>query len=253
MNKLIQYKKPELILLAEKVKLRDYPEEKRNSLTMQFIFKLLNLLGVNDGKTEQHNALAVHVSEFYKDYTFEQMDKAFGLFVSGAFNVKPFQQLNAVVYGSVMSEFFNYEKEQTKIYKMKVMEQKETKPPMSEEDKKIFMDNAINKAIEEYQKTGEIELPASKYDWLFSQGIIQQEMSFEDFNELKKAKYETVKAKLLEVYTKQKCISVDEKTENKNIIKELQEKVSGNVVYHCKLEMLKDYFDKQKNYGTAKN
>ena len=245
MNELIQYQKPELILLAEKVKLRDYPVEKRNFLTKEFVIKLLNLLGVNDGKTEQHNALAVHVSEFYKDYTFEQMDKAFGLFVSGVFKVKPFQQLNAVVYGSVISEFSEYEKEQTKIYKMKVMEQKDTKPPMSEEEKEKLMKKAIDDAIEEYKKTGEIELPASKYDWLFSQGIIQQKMSFKDFNNIKKAKYETIKTKLLEVYSKQKCISSDEKTENKNIIKELQEKVSGNVVYHCKLEMLKDYFDKQ--------
>ena len=115
MNELIQYQKPELIVLAEKKKLRDYEIEKRKAFSVKLIAKLLNLLGVNDGKTEQHNALAIHVCDFYGHVSFEQIDKAFGLFVIGAFTTKPFQQLNAVVFGQVMAEYFLHEKEQTKI------------------------------------------------------------------------------------------------------------------------------------------
>jgi len=243
MNELIQYQKPELIILAEKKKLRDYQIETRNALMVKFIAKLLNLLGVNDGKTDQHNALALHVSDYYGHYTFEQMDKAFGLFVLGTFKTKPFQQLNAVVFGQVMSEYSEYEKEQTKIYKMKLQEFKETSNQIPESEKDELMENAIKEAIEVYKNTSEIELAASKYDWLFSKGLIQNGINEKDFDEIKKAKYASVKMRLIEVYSKIKSISVEDKAENKKILQELQEKVSGNVVYQCKLELLQDYFN----------
>ena len=243
MNELIQYQKPELLILAEKKKLRNYPIETRNALMVKFIAKLLNLLGVNDGKTDQHNALAIHVCDFYGHVSFEQMDKAFGLFVLGTFKIKPFQQLNAVVFGSVISEYFEYEKEQTKIYKMKLQEFKETSKPMDKKEAEQLMENAINEAIEVYKKTGEIELAPSKYDWLDSKGIMQGALSLEDWNNVKREKINSVRARLIEVYGKAKAISYEDKLEIKNTLKELQERKSGMVISQCKLELLQDYFN----------
>ena len=244
MNELIQYQKPELIVLAEKKKLRDYPIETRKTNAVRLIAKLLNLLGVNDGKTEQHNALAIHVCDYYGHFTFEQMDKAFGLFVQGAFKNKPFQQLNAVVFGQVMSEYSEHEKEQTKIYKMKLKEFKETSKPMDKIEADKLMENAIKEAIEVYKETGDIELAPSKYDWLDSKGKMQGELSLEDWNNLKRDKINSVRMRLIEVFGKAKAISFEEKIEIKNTLKDLQEKKCGMVISQCKLELLKDYFDK---------
>lgn len=243
MNELIQYQKPELLILAEKKKLRDYPIETRNALMVKFIAKLLNLLGVNDGKTDQHNALAMHVSDYYGHFTFEQMDKAFGLFVQCSFKIKPFQQLNAVVFGQVMAEYSEHEKEQTKIYKMKLLEFKETSKPMNKKEAEQLMENAINEAIEVYKKTGEIELAPSKYDWLDSKGIMQGALSLEDWNNVKREKMNSVRARLIEVYGKAKALSFEDKIEIKNTLKDLQDKKSGMVIAQCKLELLQDYFN----------
>ena len=243
MNELIQYQKPELIILAEKKKLRDYPIETRKTHAVRLIAKLLNLLGVNDGKTEQHNALAIHVCDFYGHVSFEQIDKAFGLFVLGTFKTKPFQQLNAVVFGQVITEYFDYEKEQTKIYKMKLQEFKETSKPMDKKEAEELMENAINEAIEVYKRTGEIELAPSKYDWLDSKGLMQGALSLEDWNNIKRDKMNSVRARLIEVYGKAKAISFEDKIEIKNTLKDLQDKKSGMVISQSKLELLKDYFN----------
>lgn len=243
MNELIQYQKPELIILAEKKKLRDYPIETRKTHAVRLIAKLLNLLGVNDGKTEQHNALAIHVCDFYGHVSFEQIDKAFGLFVLGTFKTKPFQQLNAVVFGQVITEYFDYEKEQTKIYKMKLLEFKETSKPMDKKEAEQLMENAINEAIEVYKRTGEIELAPSKYDWLDSKGLMQGALSLEDWNNVKREKMNSVRARLIEVYGKAKAISFEDKIEIKNTLKDLQDKKSGMVISQSKLELLKDYFN----------
>jgi len=243
MNELIKYQKPELIVLAEKKKLRDYEIETRKAYAVKLIAKLLNLLGVNDGKTEQHNALAIHVCDYYGHVSFEQIDKAFGLFVLGTFKTKPFQQLNAVVFGQVMAEYSNYEKEQTKIYKMKLQEFKETSKPMDKKEAEELMQNAINEAIEIYKRTGEIELAPSKYDWLDSKGIMQGALSLEDWNNVKREKMDSVRTRLIEVYGKAKAISFEDKIEIKNTLKELQDKKSGMVISQSKLELLKDYFN----------
>ena len=243
MNELIQYQKPELIVLAEKKKLRDYPIETRKSITVKLIAKLLNLLGVNDGKTEQHNALAIHVCDFYGHISFEQIDKAFGLFVLGTFKIKPFQQLNAVVFGQVMAEYSNYEKEQTKIYKMKLQEFKETSKPMDKKEAEKLMENAINEAIEVYKRTGQIELAPSKYDWLDSKGKMQGTFSLEEWNNMKREKMNSVRTRLIEVYGKAKALSFEDKIEIKNTLKDLQIKNCGIVISQCKLELLQDYFN----------
>jgi hypothetical protein len=124
------YSKPELVLISEKMKLRDYSPEQRLTQTANLVYKLLNLLGVNEGKTDHHIELARHVSDFYGHFTFEQIEKAFGLFIVGKFKTRPYQQLNAVVFGQVMNEFDEYQKEQTKVYRLSIQEFKNKAVPM---------------------------------------------------------------------------------------------------------------------------
>ena len=243
MNELVNYIKPELVIISEKKKLRDYEIEKRNMLSVKLVAKLLNLLGVNDGKTEQHNALAIYICDYYGHVTFEQIDKSFGLFIKGEFKTKPFQQLNAVVFGQVMNEYFEYEKDQTKIYRQKIQEFKQKATPMNEQEKNELMEIAIKKAIKHYKKTGEIEMAASKYDWLDSKGMLQGDQTNEEWNTIKKEKYKSVKNRLIATYSSAKASSMEYKTELKNIIKELQETKSGKAITQSKTELLENYFN----------
>lgn len=243
MESLILYAKPELIILAEKKKLRSYQEVELNTTTGAFVYKLLALLGVKDGNLEQHNALANHIKVAYKHQTFEQMDKAFELFISGQLKTKPFQQLNAVVFGQVMNEYFEYEKEQTKVYKLKLNEFKNQAKPMEQTEKDQLMEAAINAALKEYTQTGEIELAPSKYDWLDSKGKLQGTLPKAEWDEIKLNKYESVKTRLIEVYSKAKASSTEERSEFKNIIQDLQGKKSGKIIAQSKYELLKDYFN----------
>jgi hypothetical protein len=243
MNELIQYQKPELIILAEKTKLRNYDVEKRKMFAVKLVAKLLNLLGVNDGKTEQHNALAIHICDFYGHVSFEQIDKAFGLFVLGIFKTKPFQQLNAVVFGQVMADFSDYEKEQTKIYKLKLQEFKNQAKPMEQTEKDALMETAIENAIEQYKRTGDIELAPSKYDWLDSKGKMRGNRTAAEWDVLKRNQYNSVKNRLIEVYTKAKASSVEEKAEFKNAIIELQQTKSTKAINQSKYELLENYFN----------
>jgi len=245
MEQLQVYSKPELVLISEKKKLRDYSPEQRLTQTANLVYKLLNLLGVNEGKTDHHVELARHVSDFYGHFTFEQIEKAFGLFIVGKFKAKPFQQLNAVVFGQVMQEFDEYQKEQTKVYRLNIQEFKNKAIPMETKDKDEFMEFAIKKAIEQFAKTGVIELASSKYDWLDSHNKLQDERSTEEWEKLKRTKYNSVQARLKVHYENEKAGTRDQKTEAKNTLKEIQENKSGKVIAQCKLELLEDYFTQQ--------
>ena len=79
MDQLVIYNKPELVLISETKKLRDYNPEQRLTQSANLVYKLLNLLGVNDGKTEHHTELVRHVSDFYGHFTFEQIEKAYSI------------------------------------------------------------------------------------------------------------------------------------------------------------------------------
>jgi len=245
MEQLQVYSKPELVLISEKMKLRDYTHEQRMSQTANLVYKLLNLLGVNDGKTEHHVELARHISDFYGHFTFEQIEKAFGLFIVGKFKTRPFQQLNAVVFGLVMQEFDEYQKEQTKVYRLNIQEFKNKAIPMEAKDKDELMRVAIDNAIQEFKKTGQIELASSKYDWLDSQNKLQGIRSTPEWEKLKRTKYNSVQARLKVHYENLKSGSRDEKIEVKNTLKEIQENKSGKVISQCKLELLEDYFSQQ--------
>jgi hypothetical protein len=104
---------------------------------------------------------------------------------------------------------------------------------------------AINNAIQEFKKTGQIELASSKYDWLDSKNKLQGERSTPEWENLKRTKYNSVQSRLKVHYENLKSGSRDEKIEVKNILKEIQENKSGKVIAQCKLELLEDYFTQQ--------
>ena len=249
-GQLAKYKKPGLLVLADAPKLREIPEEEKNAKTVKLIIYLLNLLGVTKVKTEQHNALAVHISENYADSTFEEIHKAFNLFVKGEFETKPYQQLNAVVFGKVMSEYDELKRNQSKTYQLQLQEFKRKSEPMSQEEIDGFMELSILKAIETFAKTGVIEVPGNKYDWLDSKGRLQGEATDEDWKSYKKTKYSYCKARLIAKFKNKETISIEEIIKKRDVIKELEEAKSGKVVLMSKTEILEDYFKELLNPKT---
>jgi hypothetical protein len=274
MNELIQCQKPELIVLAEKKKLRDYPIETRKSYAVKLIAKLLNLLAVNDGKTEQHNILAIHLCDYYGHVSFEQIDKAFGLFVAGKLKTKPFQQLNAVVFGSVMNDYFEYENEQLKVYRLKLNELKENTVKISETERLKLIDKHITEMTLQFLKTGEIE---ANYMYLYYELFKQKKLPIHN-----KKYTDWIKKRVHKKLYKSKGVSISNLENNKrkalikfylgkgkneteinNILKEfnlllipkedyqikktLKAIQTGkiDISYHCRNLILKDYLNKK--------
>ena len=246
MDQLAKYIKPELIVISESKKLRDFTPEERTMKSASLVYKLLNLLGVKDGNTEHHTELVRHVTDFYGHFTFEQIEKAFGMFISRQLKIQPFQQLNAVVFGNVMQEFDDYTKEQTKNYRLAIQEFKAKAIPMTQEEKDDIMQKAIEKAIDVYKQTGTIEMASSKYDWLDAQGKLQGKLTKDEWHNRKRSKYASVKSRLIASYSSMKANTQDEKTTYKNVLIELQNAKSGKIISQCKLELLEHYFDNLK-------
>lgn len=241
------YAKPELVILSEKKKLREYREEEQTAAVGKMVYNLLLLLGVKDGNTEQHNALGNHIIRAYQHTTIEQIEKAFELFISGTFKIKPFQQLNAVVFGNVMTEYLEYEKQKTKNYRLKIQEFKSKATQMTEQEKDQLMEESIQEAIQHYKQTGEIEMAANKYDWLDLKGKLQEGLTTEEWNDRKRSKYLSVKHRLIAAYEGAKASSKEQKVEFKNILQELQEAKSGKAIVQSKTELLEDYFNSLKS------
>lgn len=243
MDQLVKYIKPELVVISETKKLRDFNLEERTMKAASLVYRLLNLLGVKDGNTEHHTELVRHVVDFYGHFTFEQIEKAFGMFISRQLKTQPFQQLNAVVFGNVMQEFDDYTKDQTKNYRLAIQEFREKATPMSDDEKNEIMEKSIKKAIEVYKKTGTIEMASSKYDWLDAHGKLQGNLTKDEWHNRKRLKYASVKSRLIASYSSMKATNACEKNEYKNILIELQEVKSGKIISQCKFELLENYFE----------
>lgn len=182
-NEIQIIEKPKLIILEEKTKLRDYKPEVLNTLTFELVKKLLDLVGSNDGKSDHHISLINFIKDCYGHYTFEEIKHAFDLFVSGEFEHKPYQQLNAVVFGRTMREYEIHKRNKLESYRRKkrLMADKPTK-----EQQEQTMNDAVNRLHLEFKNTGKISGTISHvYDFLDSQGKLQGDRSKDEWKKYK--------------------------------------------------------------------
>jgi len=172
MSNLTIYTPPKLAILEAKKKIRDYSETERNQITFRMIEKLLNLLGVNDGKQEHHKTLHAFINEMYTRLTYEEINEAFNLCVAGEFNIKPFQQLNSVVFGQVISAFEVYKKEKLYTYRQKLQKEK-AMTDIPEKEKEFIMLEASDRIFRDYIQNKEItEACNHVYDYLFEKRLL---------------------------------------------------------------------------------
>jgi len=120
MNKLVNYKKPELVVLNELKKIMDYEPEEKLTKSASVVKTLILNLGVGNNSDENQHIQAIkYINENCKDYSFEEIIKAFQLAIEGKLNIQLFQQLNSLVIGNVLREFEVYKRRNLQDYNRK--------------------------------------------------------------------------------------------------------------------------------------
>ena len=238
MSKIIKYNEPKLITLENKVRLYDYKESDLNKACVLLVADLADLLGVSDQKTRHLNKLTQFIKGAYTTYTLEEIQYAFQLYVEGEFIDKPYQQLNAVVFGKVMRDFQNYKSNKLQEYRRKkrFVQEQEGKPS-SEQIERMMLD-AVDRCAKEVKYTGKLEGSEYHiYDFL-------EESGRHKFSEEEK-KREFIKAK--EIIRKEMEIesleSLDARKKFKKILKSLDK--NGRVIGLAKTLLLEKYLIKK--------
>lgn len=168
MSGLQKYKKPELAILEEHAKIRDYEGTEKLSKCLELVETLLLDLGVSaKADSKQHQRAIVFIIDSMRNYSFEEIHKAFKLFIAGEFREKPMQQLNSLVIGKVMSQYQEYKNEKLKIYRMNQRNKELDHEAPSQEEQQQMIENRIVELYMEYSNTGDISGPITHiYDHL---------------------------------------------------------------------------------------
>lgn len=152
-------KKPELIILEEQTKIRDYEDDAvLNALLVELVNHLLALLGVSGKANSQDHIKAIQfIKDAMRNYTVEEIKKAFDMFVAGEFKEKPIHKFDAVVVGYVMREYQSHKDEKLRNYRLAQQKEDDHAPEKpTEQEQEEMMNNRIAELILEYQSRGTI-------------------------------------------------------------------------------------------------
>ena len=187
MSNIQQYKKPELIVLEEKPKLTSYPMEQRLAVCTGIVKELLQFLGVGKNSDSDHHVKSIKfIAESCQFYSYEEILKAFNMYVAGRFQQEAYQQLNPVVIGYVMREFEFYKREQLKLYRQKESMKKDEPTEPTEAEKKKSIEDAITRTYLEFKNTGKVTgLITHIYNHLDLEGKFQGNKSDKDWARFK--------------------------------------------------------------------
>ena len=241
MGQIEKYKKPELVILSEKTKIRDYQVEEGHRQGVITVNRLIFKLGVGDKADERHHLAGLEfILKALGHYTFEEIEKAFDLFVSGEFTTKPLQQFNALVVGTVMREFEDYKKEHLIEWRRKEREAKEKVDKMTESEKQRVMLDAYDAAVNELEYAEDFEYSKwHLYDWLIKEGRME-----EPTEEYRKAAYKVAKRELIEEQKIkiQNSNNIYEKRNLKKIMLGISDETEkGKIVNRAKSEIIKQH------------
>lgn len=236
MSNLTTYTPPKLAILEAKKKIRDYSETERNQITFRMIEKLLNLLGVNDGKQEHHKTLHAFINEMYTRLTYEEINEAFNLCVAGEFNIKPFQQLNSVVFGQVIAAFEVYKKEKLYTYRQKLQKEK-AMIETPKEEKEFIMLEASDRIFRDYKQHKKItEACNHVYDYLFNKGLLPTD------KDIKIAIFERAKVEAKSEAMRDAGIDYEQHRQLKETLERITVGKSDAIVIIAKRLSLEQYF-----------
>jgi len=177
------YKKPELILLEENVKLRDYDVEQRKVQATKLVINLLSDLGVGKNADTNHHKRAIKfIEESCKNYTAEEVEKAFQLAIEGVLNVDLLQQINPLVIGRVMREYQSYKNRKTAEYRRKLVEANfDSITVVSDEQKLEWNKYSVRKSLSFYIEKGYVDTERIYvYDILFKLDFLPKDAEYKN-------------------------------------------------------------------------
>ncbi len=152
MSNITTYKKPELAVISEVKKMREYSDTDRLTIAKNIVNGLLIKLGVSGRSNTKHHIEVIRFIADNKEFTPEEFTKAFDLAIDGELKIDLFQQLNRVVMGRVMTLYKTYKIEKLRAY----TQRKAPEQPLTPEQQKQLISNAIKDEFTNYKFSGEL-------------------------------------------------------------------------------------------------
>ena len=208
------YKEPMLFVLENKQKIKEYSEDILNVKILSIVDTLLNLLGVNqnESKDGQWIELAKFIRSDYSHFTFEEIEHAFKMFIKGEFETKPFQQLNAVVFGQVMNYYYDYKR--IKLFDFKKQLNTKELPMITESQKDEIVLDGLKSAFDLYSIRKKMnEVVSHYYDFLDEKGLIN--ITVEEKRKIFFYAKKTIEMELKDI----RVVSREERNDIKSILK----------------------------------
>ncbi len=171
MPNLTTYKKPELAVISEVKKMREYNDIERNTIARLIVNGLMGRLGVSGKATTTHHVESIRFIRENKEFTPEEFTKAFELAIEGELKIDLFQQLNCVVIGRVMSLYKAYKIEKLRAYRQRKTPEK----PLTPEQQKQLIRDAIKDEFTNYKFSGELN---ANRNYLYDELNIEVEDKF---------------------------------------------------------------------------
>lgn len=150
MSNLTTYNKPELAVISEVKKMREYSDTDRLTIAKNIVDGLLIKLGVSGKSNSAHHVEVIRFISDNKEFTPEEFTKAFDLAIDGELKIDLFQQLNRVVMGRVMVLFKAYKIEKLRAYRQR----KTPEQPLTPDQQKQLIKDAIKDEFTNYKFSG---------------------------------------------------------------------------------------------------
>lgn len=176
MSQITAFKKPLLVILEEKKRIRDYNKEERLSYSFKIVNDLLLDLGVSSkSDPEQHKRLISYISEECGRYSFEEIQYAFKMVLKGYLEIDLFQQINVLVFSKVMKLYQKHKNEKLRTYRL-------NKPKLNlitEKEKNDLVLQAVDNQLKFFLSNRKIDVSRIYvYDVFYKLGVINKDISY---------------------------------------------------------------------------
>ena len=206
MTNITTYKKPELAIISDAKKMREYSDTDRLTIAKNIVVGLIGRLGVSGKATATHHVESIRFIAGNKEFTPEEFTKAFELAMDGTLKIDLFQQLNCVVIGRVMTLYKTYKIEKLRAYRQRRAPEK----PLTTEQQKQLIRDAIKDEFTNYKFSGELN---TNRNYLYDELNIEVEDKFKkvawkhSIAEIKKEQSQLIKRdRATKSILKAKCI-----------------------------------------------
>lgn len=237
MANLQTYKKPNLAILEEKTKIRDYSFDKKILNSTKIVRDLLIDLGVGTKvDEEQHKRVVKFISEECGEFSYEEVQEAFKMVLRGDLEMDLFQQINVLVVSKVLRLYQKNKNEKLKNYRLS----KNKTDSISDEEKAKLRIDGVRKQLTYFFHNRKVdETRIYVYDVFDKKGLMPTDIEYK--NSVKKDAMKILK----DHYNNVIKSSREEFKEIKNIVNDINNGKGAQLVWKCKELALEDYLRKE--------